>query len=119
MADKTFTQSCGNCKHGYLSSDYEPCRSCGNDCRNWEASEMLFVNAVANDEEKENKYTYFVFYRWFDGMGHFGIANYGIATDEKIKTMADVHAIETYIKGEFGYERVVVENWKELEGSEE
>lgn len=27
---------CGSCKYGYLGPGYEPCKSCGDNCSNWE-----------------------------------------------------------------------------------
>lgn len=27
---------CGTCKHAYLGPGYEPCKSCSDDCSNWE-----------------------------------------------------------------------------------
>lgn len=117
MADIAIKKTCENCAYGYSNPGYAPCNSCDHNLSKWEAGNGIIQELPV--KENENKYTYFVFYRWYDGKGHFGVGNYGIVTDEKIKTMADVRFIETYIKGEFGYERVIVENWKELEGSGE
>ena len=33
------TKHCGTCKYGYLGPGYEPCKSCGDDCSNWEGQD--------------------------------------------------------------------------------
>ena len=114
MAAETIKKTCENCAYCYSNPGYAPCNSCDHNLSKWEVGNGIIQELPV--KEKENKYTYFVFYQWYDGKGHSGLANMGVEWDSKIRTMADVEAIQSYLKNELHHQLVIIQNWKELEG---
>lgn len=108
------TKHCGTCKHGYLGPGYEPCKSCGDDCSNWEVG--LKIVSVEEQCKEPEKYMYFVAFYCIDEHGNVVTNNCFIERDEKLRTMEDIRNIQEDIKNECNFGNVVIINWKELEG---
>lgn len=105
---------CGTCEHGYLGPGYEPCKSCGNDCSNWNAALPI---VPVQDSKELKKYTYFIVYGYEKANnGPKGIGSCYIEREDQIRTTDDVEGISDDIRKEFGIESMTIINWKELEG---
>lgn len=112
------TKHCGTCKYGYLGPGYEPCKSCGDDCSNWEAQDEVvpIPMDIKHIAIREEKYMYFVSFYCEDKNGNTIMNNCFIERDKKLRTTEDIMNIRDDIKNECNFGNVVILNWKELEG---
>lgn len=111
MAEET--KHCGTCKYGYLSSGYEPCKSCGDDCSNWEVG--LKIVSMEEQGKEPEKYKYYVTYCVVN-IGHVFWAI--IERGSKISSPKDIREIVVILarKKELNVEEITILDWKELEG---
>ena len=108
------TKHCGTCKHGYLGPGYEPCKSCGDDCSNWEVG-LEIVSVEEHCKEPEKNYTYYVVYSFVAQDGTTGIRGSLFDLDHKIDAVGVIMLQEMILKKN-DFKEACILNWSWFEG---
>lgn len=112
-------RTCETCIHNYLGPGYEPCKSCSDDCSNWDASLVVLPvqdRALDLNEELSTEpvlYKYFVHYSYEkDGVRY---DRGSILNSERLTHSVNIEKLQLALEQINGFDDVCLLDWKELE----